>query len=168
MKIVPVDEIPSPEKVRKVFCFKEEYIALYKEFLDMKELCIRLGGIGLSAVQIGKPKAMFVASISGKWRYFLNCEYQGQGQKQSSIEGCLSLRTPAGTLRRFEVKRWEEVKINGQELIDSPDLTVIKIEKVFSGLNGVLMQHEIDHQLGVLISDIGEEIDPKLIKKMGD
>jgi len=40
-------------------------------------------------------------------------------------------------------------------------LDIIEIEEVFDAYDAVVMQHEIDHQNNILISELGAEIDPR-------
>jgi len=173
VEIVPVDKIPSKEEVEERFPLKfnpEEktialgnprevevwapYTALYKDFLDMEQFCKKNDGVGLSAVQVGSRLPIFVTFLDGKWRHFLNCKYKGMSSKKKSMEGCLSLPE-----RRFILERYSKIKVWGNELaIDQEEgLTIIEVSQVFKGMNAVIMQHEIDHQNGILISDIGKE-----------
>jgi len=167
-EIVALDKIPSKEMLESAFPveFNQEdrtvlidgewvpYTALYKEFLDMQQLCKKSDGIGLSAAQIGKPLPCFVASLDGTWRHFLNCKYRGMSFKKKSMEGCLSL--PG---RHFVLERYSKVKVWGHELVDDDGLKIVEVNKAFSRINSVIMQHEIDHHHGILISDIGKELE---------
>ncbi len=133
---------------------------MYSQFLQMKELCKSAQGVGLSAVQVGIPLQCFIAKIRKQWRYFLNCSYSGDGPKTTSLEGCLSF--PG----RFEVRRYEIVTVKGFEFLESSapasspsGLSIVPLEEMFAGLDGFIMQHEIDHHEGILISDIGQELE---------
>ena len=131
----------------------------YRAFLQMCDLCVENKGIGLAAIQVGLPWRMFVVrNPDDTFDCFLNCEYTPEGEeKELSVEGCLSLRTPDGdAYRSFEVSRHKIVRVIGQKL--NADLTVIDIDIVLSGLYGVVMQHEIDHSHLIFISDTGKEI----------
>jgi len=169
VEIVPVDQMPSKELILPVetnqgdkLVLMEEnwvpYTALYKEFTDMEHLCKHgdLPGIGLSAAQVGKPTQCFVAFIDGEWRHFLNCKYKGMSTKKNSMEGCLSL--PG---RHFRLERYSKIKVWGNELVIDMEegLKIIEVSRTFSGLDAVIMQHEIDHHYGILISDIGKEFE---------
>ncbi len=166
MQLVPVEQIPTVDQIKTVlFQEMDHFTLLYGQFLRMKELSQSENGMGLSAVQVGIPLQFFVArsafAVVGsehQWRFFLNCSYFGDDPKATSLEGCLSF--PG----KFEVRRYEAVRIEGFELIESRcenlfDLKIVPIEEMFAGLDGFVMQHEIDHQNGILISDIGLELE---------
>ena len=156
MDIVHIDQIPAKESFSPVKINLEDetvsikadtwvpYTALYKEFMEMEHLCKNgiSPGVGLSAVQVGKPVKCFVAFIKNNWRHFLNCKYKGMSRKKRSMEGCLSL--PG---KHFLLERYSKIKVWGSELIiDQEDgLRIIEVNAAFSGMNAVIMQHEIDH-----------------------
>ena len=77
-----------------------------------------------------------------------------------SIEGCLSIFDFNGNLKRFKLMRDHKVKITGKQLIlENNELKLVDFEEIFEkGFTATVFQHEIDHQNGILISDIGEEI----------
>lgn len=157
MEIVPVENIPSKEEVKSILDKDEDLEKIYEvynNFLKMKKLCF-LTGVGLSAVQVGLPLSMFVAKIDDDWRFFLNCEYAPTEHDEmiTSLEGCLSIPD-----RKFSVDRHSSIIMSGQEMYVDADLVVKEIKEEFSGLNAIIVQHEIDHQNGILISDIGLEM----------
>jgi peptide deformylase len=79
------------------------------------------------------------------------------------VEGCLSLRAADGSLRYWLVERPKRVRVRGLKLRPHPetfrlefaDIDFVEDHRVYS----VVYAHEIDHQNGVLISDIGQEIE---------
>jgi peptide deformylase len=155
MKLVAPEDIPMGEIVPL-----DDKAHLYNIFTDMIKICEDEQGIGLSAVQVGLPYKMFVVKYGEKFRCFLNCNYEPTTEsKQSlSLEGCLSLRSPDGRLRFFEVERWDRIKVSGTEFcLSTFDYMFDFIECVSSPLS-VVFQHEIDHDCGKLISDIGKEV----------
>lgn len=156
LQLAPADKLPIA-----VDCPIDDLMALYRLAVKMEKLCTDEDGIGLSAVQVGLPWRFFIVRRGKQYEYYLNCEYAGMGAKQSSIEGCLSLKTPEGVLRRFEVQRFPSVKIKGKRLrlSSQPGLVLEDFEETETGLYAVVFQHEIDHGFQVLISDIGKEIE---------
>lgn len=156
LALVPPDQIPVA-----IDCPTDDLMSLYRLAVKMENLCTEQDGIGLSAVQIGIPWRLFIVRRGRQYEYYLNCEYKGSGEKQRSIEGCLSLKTPEGILRRFEVERFPSIAIKGKRLRLShqPGLVLEDFEETETGLYGVVFQHEIDHCFQVLISDIGREIE---------
>ena len=155
LSIVPVANIPQAADVPV-----DDLLSLFKIITQMEQLCTDQDGIGLSAVQVGIPWKLFIVQRGEGYEYYINCEYEGIGEKYKSIEGCLSLQDKFGNLRRFEVERYSSVRINGQQLIISDSLSLVleDVNKIEYGLYAVVFQHELDHQNDVLISQIGKEI----------
>jgi len=105
-------------------------------------------GLGLSANQVGIMERICVADL-----YRLNTPgfviminprviHESKKMQLSRDEGCMSI--PG---KRFDIKRAQEIEINwlnenGQER-----------QTVFSGLNAIVVKHEIDHLNGILLSD---------------
>jgi len=158
-QIVPVEKIPQAEEVPL-----DDLLGIFRVCTQMMKVCLENDGIGLSAAQVGLPWKLFIVLRSDRkenfhYEYLLNCEYEGEGEKTKSIEGCLSLRDADGNLRRFEVERFSKIRVRGKRLVVEPELTVEDVDIVLDGLYAIVYQHEIDHQRGVLISDIGKEIE---------
>lgn len=154
MKLVAPENIPLGKTVPL-----DEKAVVFNLFNEMMKICEAYEGIGLSAVQLGLPLKMFVVKDNGRYRCFLNCDYEPttDSKRTLSLEGCLSLRSSNGRLRFFEVERWEQIKVSGTEFCLSTIDFIDYIECVSSPL-GVVFQHEIDHDRGVLISQIGKEV----------
>lgn len=165
MKLVSVEDIPKVEDLKEI---PEDLLEVYKICKEMQILCEKENGVGLSAVQVGVPWRLFVIKNfedSAKlWRNFIECDYEGVGEKNLlCLEGCLSLRKDDGSLRHFRVKRHSEVRVTGFELIEEDKPVKVPVDFTVKGGNGddisfVVFQHEIDHHLGKLISDEGEEV----------
>jgi len=171
MHIVALNQIPKINELEDVPF--DQPIKLYKTCKEMEMVCETERGIGLSAVQVGIPWRLFVIKFDettaigkpGQYGYFFNCEYSGITTEDTtedrivSLEGCLSIRSPDGRLRLFRVERFKKVKVKGLWL-QEPSLKFEEFDLVISSENqGVVLQHEIDHHLGILISDIGKEVD---------
>jgi peptide deformylase len=160
LKIVPIEDIPKAGDVPT-----ENLIDVFRICTQMEKICTDNDGIGLSAVQVGIPWKLFIVLHDEKkkgyyYKYLLNCEYAGHGDKGKSIEGCLSLRNSEGNLRRFEVSRFPNVIVTGKELaITDKGLELKDLKIALDGLYSIVYQHEIDHQNGILISDIGVEVE---------
>ena len=148
--IISPEDIPIGEDVSE-----DNLVEVYKTCLLMEKVCVDSKGIALSAVQIGIPWNLFVVPTQSK--YLLNCKYEGVGEKQSSVEGCLSLKD-GDSLRMFKVERYSKIKLTGKELVVEENLTTKEIDTIVEGLYAVVYQHEIDHACGVFISDIGHEV----------
>jgi len=162
MNIAKLDEIPKAEKI--VDTPIDDLLSVYKVCQEMDEVCTNEEGIGLSAVQVGIPWRLFILkNSSGNFESFVNCRYEpvvSEG-KSASVEGCLSLK-PNGKLRRFRLERWNKIRLVGHVLFvdHKGKLNLKKIDyETQPDIYNIVYQHEIDHQKGILISDLGEEIE---------
>jgi peptide deformylase len=159
LKIVTVPEIPDHKDLEK---FNPDKIENYlKLSVALQIFCSSNNGVGLASVQCGIPNRLFVASEdSVHYRTFIDCKYEGVGEKIDSMEGCLSIKDEKGRLRRFLLKRYKKIRLKGFELIlNDLNKKYKEIDEVFEGLFAVVLQHEIDHNDGTLICDIGKEIE---------
>lgn len=120
--------------------------------------------IGLSAVQIGFEHNMFVIDF-GLIGFdfepfkidivtFINCKYKSVGKKGLVQEGCLSL---PGYL--WQVPRYRITTIEGYYW-DGMSAKPFVLPFITHPLACIAFQHEIDHQDGILISQIGRHKQP--------
>ena len=169
MLIVEVGQIPKVNEVTDSPL--DDPVAVYKVCQEMREVCEKENGIGLSAVQVGIPWRLFLVKgdgtcpfiPKGQYGYFANTEYEATSDEQVvSLEGCLSIRSDDGQLRSFQVNRHQKIIIisfykldfdNSIEFREIPSDTQLNVSE-----EGVVFMHEIDHQNGILISDIGKEV----------
>lgn len=108
-------------------------------------------GVGLSAVQIGKPIRLFVAydPQTDKNHVFINPQIswysqkmtQGLPNKDFPYEGCLSVPSVFGL-----VKRHQAITINWQDLEGKSH------HQKFTGFIATVIQHEHDHLNGILFT----------------
>ena len=90
-----------------------------------------------------------------------------EDEKVTTVEGCLSLKDKKGNLLSYKVERYLQVKITGHKLVVEDEPILEPVDKILLSASigsdkipmGVVFQHEIDHQDGILISGIGEQID---------
>ena len=139
----------------------------------MKEtLAASLDGIGLAASQIGEPLKIFLVSEEAyhiddidvenpetakvsekakkKWRHFvfINPVMTKQSRKKTKLaEGCLSLPAKFGMVERAEKVSLTWLDENGK-----------KESRGFTGFFARVIQHEMDHLGGKLISDRAKKI----------
>jgi len=161
MEIVPVELIPKKDSIENAP--ENDLVGVFKICQQLEQICTLENGIGLSAVQVGLPWRLFaVRNEDGLYDFYLNCEYKpaSGAEKVVTHEGCLSLRADDGSLRRFRVERWDRIILSGKRLITEGKLALNDLVDVEIGdtLYAVVFQHEIDHQEGILISDLGEEM----------
>lgn len=135
----PVSKIDK--KVLKIITDLKEVIKTHRDPV----------GIGLSAVQIGKPQKIFLAKIGDQLEVFINPEITwfskektlgGPKEDEPFLEGCLSVPGYYG-----EIFRAEKIKIR---YLDQKGETK---EQKISGLEARIVQHESDHLDGLLFID---------------
>jgi peptide deformylase len=166
LKIVDLNNIPKAEDVPL-----DDPMEVFKVCKQMEMVCIMENGVGLAAVQVGIPWKLFIMKgvseqnpfvSPGRFGYFVNCEYRGLTEKGLvvSVEGCLSIRSPSGQLRSFRVERFNTIQITGLKLIIQKN--ALEFEKIDEMVNfdqdGIILQHETDHQNSKTIADIGKEV----------
>jgi peptide deformylase len=169
MRIVAVEDIPTPDKLVPVPL--DRPMEVYAVGQQMADLCEQMNGIGLSAVQVGIPWNFYVVRtpvpITGIGpkpsgvEYYAECDYtpSPDGGQAISIEGCLSITHPDGRRPQYQLLRYKRVRVTGKRLVVADNVVVEDFAQDWDGLYGVVHQHEIDHAKGVLISQIGREVD---------
>lgn len=111
---------------------------------DLKETCLAAEGIGLAAPQLGVPRRVVVINYpQGKPYGLINPEIVWASKGTSPLEeGCLSI--PDIVVR---VTRPKKVKVRAlNESMEIQEITA-------TDLLAKILQHEIDHLNGVLITD---------------
>ena len=110
---------------------------------DMKETMYKKEGAGLSAVQVGVLKRVFVMHAGKEFRECINPKLiKQEGENKIKIEGCLSVPGKCGLVNRPE-KVWVEYQ----------DRNGNKISKKFTGFEAKCFCHEYDHLDGILYID---------------
>jgi len=103
-------------------------------FITMNEA----GGIGLSAIQVGVDKQLFIMSINGASYIFINPVITWRSPETQTInEGCLSL---PGTF--VDMTRSAKIIVNAFGV----DGKIFEVEA--TGLHAACIQHEMDHLSG--------------------
>ena len=100
------------------------------------------GCVGMAANMIGVSKRIIVFDNEGTYMVMFNPEIVKCSQPYHAAEGCLSL-----TGRRT-AKRYRSIKVQYQN-----DQFQTRL-KTFTGWTAQIIQHEIDHCSGVLISSL--------------
>jgi peptide deformylase len=110
---------------------------------EMHELMLRHGGIGLAAPQAGVGLRILVGEIDDRRLSVVNPRILAHGARlEEAVEGCLSLpgvEVPVTRPRVIELRGWTP---KGKAL-----------SFVAEGLWARVVQHEVDHLNGRLISD---------------
>jgi len=156
LKLAPPDTLPLGSDMPL-----DNLMDIYRLAVHMEILCYNSNGVGLAATQVNVPYNFFIALKEKKFEYFVNCSYEGLGDKINSLEGCLSLRSEDGSLKQYEVQRFSKIQLTGKQLVISDQdhvLRLIDLKEEVSGFKSIVCQHEIDHAKGILISQIGKQV----------
>jgi peptide deformylase len=168
--LVPISFIPKGGSINTEMDY-QDIEAVLKVQSELEAIVKRFNGTGCSAVQIGYPINVFVLDVTkfpltlplkwtraGRFWHLANCEYtpvKGFKFKENKVvsnEGCLSIKRGKP---RYRVSRWKTVNIEGYYFQNN------KYHKFNLLVNDIPLscafQHEIDHQKGILISDIGRK-----------
>jgi len=159
-KIITIESVPNPEKSvlrqpssKVIFPLATTDQALIAE---MKEMMFALGGVGLAAPQIGIGKniaviyipesaAMLRDNVQEKpMHVIINATYEPieDKGKYNDFEACYSVTSVMG-----KVPRYNAITVRYQ------DETGKEITKIEQGFYARVLQHEIDHLNGLLITD---------------
>ena len=132
---------------------------------NMWETMYNAQGVGLAAPQIGKAIRLFVIDSvqmldddkkdEGIKQVFINAEkIEEGGDEWEYEEGCLSIPDLRGDVSR-----------PGQLRLRYMDENFKTHEKVFTGLNARVIQHEYDHTEGILFTELLKPIKRRLVKR---
>jgi peptide deformylase len=118
----------------------------WKGLLTRLEFCLltsRIPALGLSAIQIGVPARCFIAKIHGRIYPFINPVItRSYGSYLGEEEGCLSIPGEVCYVRRWGMVDVKPLQWTGKE---SQIAT-------FNGLDARIIQHEMDHLDGRLMT----------------
>ncbi|MDR2357495.1 MAG: peptide deformylase [Oscillospiraceae bacterium] len=120
---------------------------------DMRETLLKAGGIGLAAPQVGVLRAVALIldvereaeSDDGRIVELINPEIVAESGEQSGPEGCLSVPSLYGI-----VKRPDTVKVRAN------DRSGGAFEFTGKNLTARAICHELDHLKGILFTDLVE------------
>ena len=149
--IVPASSPILHEKASKVTKLTPEIQALAQ---NMIETMYTHNGVGLAAPQIGQPIRLITFDPTAEHDQpsaLLNPEIVSHSKHTvEKIEGCLSCKGFEGW-----VTRYEKVTVKGQAL--NGKMVTLKAE----GLLARILQHEIDHLEGIVITDKARAVTPE-------
>ncbi len=138
-----------PDEILRQICtpverFNDELRDIFHEMLALMRAS---DGIGLAAPQVGITRRLFVCELEEQAFCFANPVITVASGESWMVEGCLSLPDI-----QTEVKRNEQILVKGFDAYGK--------EKKFraTGMWGRVLQHEIDHLDGILITDRGDII----------
>lgn len=158
--IYPLVIFPNEVLLKKAEAIPQHYIDQWNNHLashvlletttrDMIESMESHGGVGLAAPQVGDPIRFFVAKMTNEEIIAIanpEIEVPEDAKPIACLEGCLSL---PGI--RAEVVRPDKVILRGWTGNNSDPLhNGTRIERVLSGMDARVVQHEYDHLDGIL------------------
>lgn len=155
--VKPVLTTPDPklrQRSREVTAFDQALGKLINDLADTLEAQTDPPGLGISAVQIGILKRVFVARIRNRPKPFVNPKILKFSKREVAIlEGCLSVPDLYG-----HVVRPQEVNVEACN----------QYGKIFrnhyKGLAARIIQHEMDHLNGILFIDHVHDQNGKVFK----
>lgn len=137
----------------------EKYINIYEKELK-PELDSNENAVGISAIQVGIPKNMFVIRNVLKDTIYINASFtqafssKGISKKNKIEESCLSFPNIYCLIDRYE-----KIFINGYILdLENKSINKIKPNTILKGFEAIVFQHEYDHTKGVTILQKGEKL----------
>jgi len=153
MKFIESEDI---ENIESATVEKENIPEIKKQAEEMIELCVKKGGSGLSAIQVGIYKKFFIWPISDNaYQIAINPKYISNGHKKmNTIEGCLSYPDT-----NWFMKRWKYIRAIYYTV--GPNDNLIKITKNLRGEAAIIYQHETDHGFGKTVKTDGELLEEK-------
>lgn len=159
-KKLKIITLPNPilrEKSKPVSTINQEVLSLIDEMINLLKSNKEPQGLGLSAVQVGHLKQIFVAKIGKSILPFINPKIlQFSEEKIAFLEGCLSIPDFYG-----HVIRPTDIKLQYQN--DKGKLLI----QDYHGLAARIIQHEVDHLNGILFIDHVHSQNQKLYKFLG-
>lgn len=129
---------------------KTKEVAVTKEILklvkDMEQTTVKAEGLGLAAPQIGQSLRVCVAKVNGRLTPLIN-PHITQKSKETDVmeEGCLSLPGIWLPISRSVSIVVEYMNAKGQPQV-----------RKFDAMEARIVQHEVDHLDGKLITDYAQ------------
>jgi len=106
------------------------------------------GGVGLAAPQVGVSKRIIIIDVDGAPLVMINPEIITQSDNQVVMnEGCLSIPETY-----IDLKRPESISVKFRDRKGRPH------HNCYAGLTARVIQHEIDHLDGKLMTDYEESV----------
>ncbi len=139
-EIVPYTDSFIRKKSKTITDFDEK---LWQLLDDMHETLLEKNGAGLSAVQVGVLKRVFIININNMSMEFINPEITKQSGAQYKKEGCLSITN----LPYNYVKRPRQVTVTAFDRYGN------RFTFTCEDWTAVCICHEYDHLDGILYID---------------
>jgi peptide deformylase len=164
MAILKILTYPNPvlrKKSAPITKFDGSIKRIARQMLDAM---YKANGVGLAAIQVGKPIRLIVINLSKKPEgeiVLINPKLDKKGEKIVSAEGCLSLPGVSAEISRYKNVICRALNAEGKEFhIDTNSL-----DSEIGAILAKAFQHEYDHLEGTLCVDYLSEADKKLFEE---
>ncbi len=134
---IPDETLRKPSKPVTAFD-----ASLHELLADMQETLRHYDGVGLSAVQIGVLKRVFIIDVGNGVTEYINPTIVSFSGKQKGNEGCLSIPN-----------EWHKVTRPNKVTIQFYDRNGAMHTETYQGLQARAVFHENDHLNGILYTD---------------
>jgi peptide deformylase len=153
-------KLSPPEEVEGAICEEikeEEYDEIFALTEKMIVKCVMLGGVGLSAPQVGIKKKMFVFMFKDDmYQAAINPRFYPEKRASTNlVESCLTYGT-----KRFFMKRYKNIRVV-YYTINRQEKKLMKVTASLRGMPAYVFQHELDHLDGKTIATEGIFISEK-------
>lgn len=131
--------------------------ATLKEMIKLTKTFTEPEGVGLASTQVGFDEAFFVIKNEKKFMMVINPKIISSSKRTKKyFEGCLSIPSVWGEVKRHTIIKVEYLDQNGQ-----------KIATALKDILAWIFQHEMDHLNGILFTERVLEQQGKFYKYMG-
>ncbi|MFO7265165.1 MAG: peptide deformylase [Limnochordales bacterium] len=147
MAVLPIVKVPAEVLRRKAKPVKRVTKRVQKLIEDMVETMYHANGVGLAAPQVGVSEQIIVADDGNGLLCLINPRITYRAGHEVDVEGCLSIPDIVAY-----VARATEIEVEGLDERGRP------VRHRLEGYLARIVQHEVDHLNGVLITDIAESV----------
>ena len=139
--------VTNPERLSKV-CEPVDYKTSRQNANQMIRFLlshknIESNSIGLACNQLGLDGRILLIKQGNRWTRIINPVILNRSDETiTTVEKCLSIKKKSVKVERYtSIKIYQDVKELEEQVME------------FSGLDAIVIQHEIDHLNGILITD---------------
>lgn len=147
MAVLPIVTVPADVLRRKAKPVERVTKRVQKLIRDMAETMYDAKGVGLAAPQVGVSQQIIVADDGEGLIALINPRITRREGAEVDVEGCLSIPDIVAY-----VERATTIEIEGLDERGRP------VRFQAEGYLARILQHEVDHLNGVLITDIAESV----------
>ncbi len=147
MAVLPIVKVPADVLRRKAKPVERVTKRVQKLIRDMADTMYAANGVGLAAPQVGVPEQIFVADDGEGLLCLVNPKIIKREGSEVDVEGCLSIPNLAAYVNRATL-----IEVEGLDERGRP------VRLRAEGYLARIIQHEVDHLHGVLITDIAESV----------